>query len=389
MCALLRRNVLDYTISKVIIQNDPILFPAIKAAKEPTDAMDSLRNSLKDARIKSVGRHGKYFWLRLGANASTRHDGVLLMHFGMTGMIKLKNVLSHLIFMENGGDKKVLSKVKQTKSKYFKQEGEIKTEEDTSEIKAEEETTETEPEESVWPPKFTKFEMELQKGDEKIELAFVDPRRLGRINYFTGPEYDTDELLLQQKPLSLLGPDYSKPVDATKQELPFETGDPDPNHHGRPRLAIEEFSRLILSKKKPIKSLLLDQQHFAGVGNWVGDEIVYRARIHPNEVILAKITKSDDGAVHEVVQNLYDAIIYVCQYAVSVEGDVTKFPDDWLMLYRWGKGRKSPKAKLKSGHTVDHVTIGGRTSCFVPDLQKPLKKEPVLDLGPVPKRRKT
>lgn len=384
---MLRRNVLGFTISKVNIQNDPLLFPAIKAAKDVDVVISELRDSLVNTTVKSVGRHGKYFWLRLSANDFRPHEGILLMHFGMTGMIKMRDVKSHLIFMENGGDKKVLKMVKSQKEKLKPK----IVKEEVSEIDGvKEEVAEIDGADDVeveWPPKFTKFEMELEKNNEKIELSFADPRRLGRINYFSGPDYATDELLLQQLPLKALGPDYSKPAELVKEELPFESGDPDPDHHGRPRIDIEQFSQLILSKKKPIKSLLLDQQHFAGVGNWVADEIVYQARLHPNEVILAKLAKPEDGSIHEVIQRLYDTIVYVCQYAVKVEGDVTKFPEDWLMLYRWGKGRKGEKVKLKSGHTLDHLTIGGRTSCFVPDLQKPLKKE--TNAAPEPKRRKT
>ncbi|RCK57803.1 hypothetical protein Cantr_06865 [Candida viswanathii] len=116
VCALLRRNVLGYRISKVNLFNDPLLLPILKEAKDPEKELDRLRKSLTDATIESVGRHGKYFWLRL---LSQKESKVLLMHFGMTGMVKLRNVKSHLIMMENGGDKKALKKLKtqSTKSK--------------------------------------------------------------------------------------------------------------------------------------------------------------------------------------------------------------------------------------------------------------------------------
>ena len=73
-----------------------------------------MRKALTNAVVTSVGRHGKYFWIRLYNHNTTN---VLLMHFGMTGMIKLRNVHSHLAFMENGGDKKALEKLERFRYK--------------------------------------------------------------------------------------------------------------------------------------------------------------------------------------------------------------------------------------------------------------------------------
>lgn len=290
------------------------------------------------------------------------------MHFGMTGMIKLRNVASHLIFMENGGDKKVLQ-TKQVK---------VETTETATETTMPETgetetvgTTEGDFSAGDWPPRFTKFELAFQKSDgESLDFAFTDPRRLGRVRVFSGPEYATDEQLMRLAPLKALGPDYSKKSEGAVLAEPFVRGDPDPHHHGRPRLELAQFAQLVLAKKKPIKALLLDQDQFAGVGNWVSDEICYHARIHPGETLLAKI----DDPEHDAVRRLYHAIIYIMEKSVEVEGNVREFPDDWLMLYRWGKGRKA-KATTKEGYAVTHETIGGRTSCFVPELQKMMRKE--------------
>lgn len=364
--ALLRRNVLGCKISSVILKNDPLLFPGLKAAVDADREVESMKNTLLGSQIDSVGRHGKYFWMRLnlanGPDLAKAPSGVLLMHFGMTGMIKLRNVDSHLTFMENGGDKKVLEKLK------VKQETA-----ETVTAPKDDEATKDDVKDEEWPPKFVKFEMELQRENgEVIELAFVDPRRLGRVRLLTGETVQSDELLMQESPLKTLGPDYSKLAEGKTTDK-FVYGDPDPHHHGRPRLLVQEFNDLVLLKKKPIKSMLLEQELFSGVGNWVADEVIYHARLHPNEIISSKI--SNDGNVNQVIENLYNALVYVCEYCVSVEGEVTRFPDNWLMPYRWGKGRKQGKSKTREGYEVDHVTVGGRTSCFVPELQKMLKSQ--------------
>lgn len=322
---MLRRHVVGLTITKAQCQQDTILFPYTEASE-----FEHLELKLTGAKVILTGRHGKYFWLRLSL-------GVLLMHFGMTGMIKLRDVDSHMIFMENGGDKKV-------------KDGVVVKEAGSDE----------------WPPRFCKFELAFDNG---LELAFRDPRRLARFKWFEDG-VDTDEALLNIAPLAVLGPDYSKPrTPLLATEEPFTYGDPDPDPHGRPHLDYDGFAKLVLSRKKPLKSMLLDQTLFCGVGNWVADEVCYQSRIHPNEVLLQKILDSD----HPALKTLYEKLIYVCLYAVGCEADVTKYPEDWLMLHRWGKGRKQ-KATVASGHVVEHVTIGGRTSCFVPELQKKLPR---------------
>lgn len=362
-CALLRRNVLGLTVRRAAFPVDNLLFPILKTAENPVDAIVENEKNLLGATITGVGRHGKYFWLRF--ETALLNPLVMLMHFGMTGRIRMRNVDSHMIFMENGGDKKVLQEKKADLLKIEDSgvDGDVKLE-----------TEDLEPE--VWPPRFTKFELFLENRksapEQQVELAFLDPRRLARVRFLSGDEIINDTKLMQVPPLKSLGPDYSKSVDALETELaPDFQGDPDPHHHGRPRLTFEEFAPLVLSKKKPIKAFLLDQDFFAGIGNWVSDEILYQARIHPGEVLSKKIASTENPAL----RRLYDAIIYVMEESVRVEGNAKLFPDHWLMLHRWGKGRKEPRATTKTGHKVDFQTVGGRTSCFVPELQKPLVKE--------------
>ncbi|KAG5419775.1 hypothetical protein I9W82_001655 [Candida metapsilosis] len=364
VCALLRRNVLGFTIKSVNFRLDPLLFPVLKESKDPDAELEKMRSEILNSQIDSVGRHGKYFWLRLIKEGPKQM--VLLMHFGMTGMIKIRDVKSHLVFMENGGDKKILKELNEPKG-----EDEIKVESD-----------------SEWPPRFSKFEMELVKDGLKREISFADPRRLGRVRLITDVAAATNDGLLQIPPLNALGPDYSKKSEVVKMEANFVFGDPDPNNHGRPRLDLNAFNKLILSKRKPIKSLLLDQTYFAGVGNWVADEVLFHAKLHPNEVVANKIAY-ESGKVNPVVARLYESLIYVCEEAVKCEGDSKKFPSHWLMLHRWGKARKKEgKAKTKDGLVLDHITVGGRTSCYAPEVQHLLKNEIVSEAKQPSRKRK-
>jgi len=109
------------------------------------------------------------------------------------------------------------------------------------------------------------------------------------------------------------------------------------------------------------------------------DEILYHSRVHPEQKCH---TLSE-----EEVAALHTKTVYVCQTAVSVNADASKFPDNWLFWHRWGKG-KSRKGKeklasalmLPSGEpaTIKWLTVGGRTSAYVVELQKSTGKGTVV-----------
>ena len=51
-------------------------------------------------------------------------------------------------------------------------------------------------------------------------------------------------------------------------------------------------------------------------------------------------------------------------------GDSSKFPEEWLFNHRWGKGKKDSPTTLPNGAKITFLTVGGRTSCVVPSVQK-------------------
>lgn len=62
-------------------------------------------------------------------------------------------------------------------------------------------------------------------------------------------------------------------------------------------------------------------------------------------------------------------MMYVCDTAVELLADSDKFPADWLMKHRWGKGKKDQN-KLPNGDKITFLKVGGRTSAIVPSVQK-------------------
>ncbi|KAF2963197.1 hypothetical protein GQX73_g10378 [Xylaria multiplex] len=188
----------------------------------------------------------------------------------------------------------------------------------------------------IWPPKYWKFHLETD-SDPKVAVAFTDARRFGRIRLVDCPGAE----IRLNSPLVENGPD---PVVDRK-------------------IFTEEYlSQKMKGRHVPIKALLLDQAMISGIGNWVGDEIMYQAELHPEQY-------SDDFSDSEIAR-LYKAICYVCDLAVEKLGDSDQFPKGWLFNHRWGKGKKDAATTLPNGEKIIFVKVGGRTSCVVPSKQK-------------------
>ncbi len=112
-------------------------------------------------------------------------------------------------------------------------------------------------------------------------------------------------------------------------------------------------------KKRPLKALLLDQRYFPGMGNWMADEVLWRARMHPAE-LSGKIKNLD-------TKTLFKKIRFVTLGAMKSIGEHGGDPPrGWLFHSRWRNGEKCPKSQA----TLIREKIGGRTTCWSPSLQK-------------------
>ncbi|KAH1490040.1 hypothetical protein LV164_000219 [Aspergillus fumigatus] len=192
------------------------------------------------------------------------------------------------------------------------------------------------PEDKTWPPKYWKFLLETD-GDPKTEAAFVDFRRLSRIRLVDCP----GEEIRKHSPLKENGPDPVADKDIVTEEW---------------------LADKLKSRKVPIKALLLDQANISGIGNWMGDEILYHAKIHPEQY---SNTLND-----EQIKQLHSSIHYICTTSVDVLADSEKFPEHWLFKHRWGKGKKNKPSVLPNGEKIVFLTVGGRTSAVVPSVQR-------------------
>ncbi len=89
---------------------------------------------------------------------------------------------------------------------------------------------------------------------------------------------------------------------------------------------------------------------------------MYNAKLHPEQY-------SDTFSAAQLKQ-LHKSILYICQTAVDLLADSSKFPEEWLFKHRWGKGKKDSVTTLPNGAKITFLTVGGRTSCVIPSVQK-------------------
>lgn len=135
-----------------------------------------------------------------------------------------------------------------------------------------------------------------------------------------------------------------------------------------PHFTVEAVAKFLQRRRRaPIKAVLLMQERFPGIGNWMADEILWRAAIHP-----ARPAGSLSPAE---VRTLWRECRTVCRQALDAiagRGDKLQkdlnvgIPDTWLFHHRWQRGGRCPK----TGKPLAHATIGGRTTCWSPARQK-------------------
>ncbi|CAN6220646.1 unnamed protein product [Urochloa humidicola] len=122
-------------------------------------------------------------------------------------------------------------------------------------------------------------------------------------------------------------------------------------------MSVDNFLDSLGRNKIGIKALLLDQGFISGIGNWIADEVLYQSRIHPLQ-IASNLSRESCEALHRSIQE-------VVKYAVEVDADLERFPKEWLFHHRWGK-----KPGAVNGKKIEFITAGGRTTAYVPQLQR-------------------
>ena len=135
--------------------------------------------------------------------------------------------------------------------------------------------------------------------------------------------------------------------------------------NGVPEIVSEKFDREFLARflnrhrKAPIKAVVLMQSGFSGIGNWMADEILWRAKIVPSKRA---------GRLNAQERNqLFRATKFVARESLRIIGpDDSKLPRSWLIHERWREGGKCPRHKT----LLHRATIGGRTTAWCARCQR-------------------
>ncbi|RMH10099.1 MAG: Fpg/Nei family DNA glycosylase [Nitrospirae bacterium] len=125
-----------------------------------------------------------------------------------------------------------------------------------------------------------------------------------------------------------------------------------------PCLTPQDLGRVLRSRKRAVKLVLMDQHLIAGIGNLYADEILFQARLHPFQ------------PAHQLncrqVTRLFRALRHVCTLAIARDANPSRYPRTWLWHARFAGGR-CPRCKASVVHAAK---LGSRTTYWCPQCQR-------------------
>ncbi|GAA4410948.1 formamidopyrimidine-DNA glycosylase [Nibrella viscosa] len=183
---------------------------------------------------------------------------------------------------------------------------------------------------SVERPRHARIVFHFRNG---FNLGFICPRKFERIGLI-----DSIDTYLQRKKI---GPDGLA-------------------------ITLSELTAQIRRRKSLIKPVLMDQRTVAGLGNWIVDEVLFQACIHPER---STPTLSD-----EAIRQLHVAIRRVLETAIRHEATYRDFPMGFLIHVRnWDDSPyedvEAHKFCPRCGTRIAKTEVGGRTTYFCPKEQ--------------------
>ncbi len=171
-----------------------------------------------------------------------------------------------------------------------------------------------------------------------------------------------DHLVLQQSKRALI---FRDPRQFGRVRFHHGDAAPDWWREAAPEISASAFNIRYVSafldrhRRAPIKAVLLLQSGFPGIGNWMADEILWRARIAP-ATCSGDLTAEQQAALRRAVR-------FVSSEALRTIGhDNADPPKSWLIHRRWRPGGVCPR----DGSALARGTIGGRTTAWCPNCQR-------------------
>ncbi|RPI68566.1 MAG: Fpg/Nei family DNA glycosylase [Ignavibacteriales bacterium] len=174
--------------------------------------------------------------------------------------------------------------------------------------------------------KYIRMQVNFKNG---YHLAFDDRRKLGHI-YFT----DDLKKFIKKKRLG---------VDPVRENIGYS-----------------DFKKYLTGRRGTVKSVFMNQEIFAGIGNIYSDEILFHSKINPN-TSFEKLKEKD-------LKTLFRKMKDILRLAIDKDAEWGELPENFLLHYR-KPGKDCP---LCSG-TIERSTIGGRSSYYCNKHQRLVK----------------
>lgn len=136
-----------------------------------------------------------------------------------------------------------------------------------------------------------------------------------------------------------------------------------------PNFTSKYFYNQLQSSTRPIKSVLLDQSKFAGIGNIYANDALFLSRIHPQTISKKIITKQ--------AKNLRLCLIKIIKESISQGGSTAKdnkyiHPDGshGQHQFHFRVYQREGESCLKCQTSIKKIKIGGRGTFYCPVCQK-------------------
>ncbi len=183
-------------------------------------------------------------------------------------------------------------------------------------------------------PQHTHFILHLE-GRSESEIRYWNPRRFGRLSLLDQPGLD-------RYTSRRFGPD------------PLV-------------LNPEKFVQLLSSTRRRLKPLLMQQQAIAGIGNIYANEILFRARLHPDQVA--------NQVTEKAAMRLHEIMVGVLREAINLGGSSVR--DYFAPDGTEGQYKRRHLVYAKSGEPCPNLcgaaierSVGERSSFYCPRCQR-------------------
>jgi formamidopyrimidine-DNA glycosylase len=192
-----------------------------------------------------------------------------------------------------------------------------------------------------------------------IHLGMTGKIRVASANHRPGKH---DHLVLFQRERALV---FTDSRQFGRVRFHHSAHEPDWWKSCAPEIISREFDQKFVDqfldrhRKAPLKAVLLMQNGFPGIGNWMADEILWRAKVLPSKRT-RKLSVSERATI-------FRATKFVVRRSLATLGeDFSDPPRNWLIHQKWKRAGVCPIHRTP----LRHAMIGGRTTAWCPRCQK-------------------